>query len=274
MTPKLSVVIPCYNMGQFVPDAIESVLSYPNQDKIELIIVNDGSNDDGFTKQVLDGYQAKNLHIIHQENKRLGNARNTGIKAAKAPYVLPLDSDNKIRHAYIDKGIQTLDQNPEVGIYYGDNEQFGDIEQVVVLGHFDASRILVKNYIDACVVLRKSAWESVHGYDENMPVMGYEDWDLNLRLFAKGWSFKYINEVMFDYRVRENSMLVNSNKNKDLLLEYMFAKESLKPLKPIREKLIANEACQTELNNFKKRKLIKLAMKLEKPLKSINNLFR
>ncbi|TYA56643.1 glycosyltransferase family 2 protein [Formosa maritima] len=274
MSVKLSVVIPCYNMGAYVTEAIDSVLSYPNQDLIEIIVVNDGSNDQGFTKSVLEAYTNSNITIIHQENQGLGAARNNGIKVSRAPFIIALDADNKLRHEYIDYGISILEANPTIGIVYGDNRQFGVNNQDIIVGSFDVSRLLKKNYIDACVVLRKTAWESVHGYDENMPIMGYEDWDLNMRLFFKGWQFKYVQEICFDYRLRENSMLVTSNKNKDLLIDYMFSKPELEQAKLLRDKIIGYYDYKEILKNFKKRKVIRAAIKLERPIKSINKLFK
>ena len=274
MNPKLSIVIPCYNMGAFVKDAVDSVLNYPDISNIEIIIVNDGSNDDGFTLGVLDGINSPHVQVIHQENKGLGNARNTGIGSARSPYVIPLDADNMIRHEYIDKGIAILDKNPKACMAYSDNHHFGEINKDATIGPFDASKIIVKNYIDACVVLRKSAWESIDGYDEKMPVMGYEDWDLNLRLYLGGWQFEYINEVLFDYRVRENSMLVNSNDNKEILLDYMFSKPALGQAKLIRDKLVQLNSLTDEFSNMKKRKMIKMALNLEKPIKKFLNIFK
>ena len=167
-----------------------------------------------------------------------------------------------------------MDKHPEIGAVYSDNKQFGLHDQKVIVGDFDAAKLLNKNYIDACLVLRKSAWQSVNGYDQKMPVMGYEDWDLNMRLFFKGWQFKYVNEVLYDYRVRENSMLVTSNKNKALLLEYMFSKPELQQAKLLREKVIGFYDLETKLDNLKKRKIISAALKIEKPIKSISKHFK
>ena len=127
--------------------------------------------------------------------------------------------------------------------------------------------ILKKNYIDACLVLRKSAWQSVNGYDQQMPVMGYEDWDLNMRLFFKGWQFKYLNEVLYDYRVRENSMLVTSNKNKSLLLNYMFSKPELQQAKLLRDKVVGFYDLENKLDNLKKRKVISAIKSISKRFK-------
>lgn len=274
MNPKLSIVIPCYNMGDYVTNAISSALDYPDQDAIEVIVINDGSDDNGHTAKILDTYTQNNVRIVLQKNQGLGAARNNGIKLAKAPYIIPLDADNKLRTEYIRLGIEILHSHPEVGLVYGDLQQFGTIDQSVSVGPFDASKLIHKNYIDACAVIRKSAWASIDGYDEKMPIMGYEDWDLNMRLFCKGWQFHYVNKVLYDYRVRDNSMLVNSNKNKELLLDYMFAKPELKQAKHLREKIVGYYELSEAFNRFKSRKLIKVAMKIEKPIKRIAKLFR
>jgi len=274
MNPKLSVVIPCYNLGAYVHEAIASILSYPKQDEVEIIVVNDGSNDNGYTEGVLDEYRHKNLKVIHQDNKGLGHARNTGIQISKAPYLILLDADNKIRHEYITLGISILNSNPDIGVVYGDNHQFGLKNQEVVVGNFDISKLLKRNYIDACVVLRKKAWESVNGFDEKMPVMGYEDWDLNMRLFFKGWQFKYVNKILFDYRVRKYSMLVDSIKNVVLITDYMFSKPELQQAKLLRNKILALDRSEARLNVLKNRKIIRVALKIAEPLEAVAKLFK
>jgi GT2 family glycosyltransferase len=64
---------------------------------------------------------------------------------------------------------------------------------------------MIQNYIDACIVMRKKVWEAAGGYDKMLSA--YEDWDFNLCAFELGWKFYYINEIMFEYRVRKDSML-------------------------------------------------------------------
>lgn len=265
---KLSVVIPCYNMGDFVKEAVVSVLEYSEQEDIEIIIVNDGSDDDGYTKSILDTFKQSNLSVIHQSNKGLSNARNTGIKNARSKYVLLLDADNKIRTDYITKGIKELDNDLDIAMVYGDLKKFGVENFVSTVGEFDIIKVLVKNYIDACVVLRKSAWEAVGGYDVKM-VNGYEDWDFLMRLYLKGWSFKYVNTVLFDYRVRDGSMLVNSNRMREDLIHYIFSKPEYVQLKKIRTVLLNYKDAQAELNSLKNRRLIRYVLKLEKTLKNI-----
>lgn len=207
---KLSVVIPCYNHGEFILQAIASVESC--QAKVyEILIVNDGSTDP-LTQKVLQALSDRGYSVINQENQGLAIARNHGISLAKGRYILPLDSDNKIRPNYITKAIEILDNEPEVGVVYGNFEFFGGVTGVQEVPEFDINLILRGNYIDACAVFRKTAWQDAGGYDGKIPEqLGYEDWDFWLSVAEKGWHFYHIDEVLFDYRLRSNSMVSRCN---------------------------------------------------------------
>jgi glycosyltransferase involved in cell wall biosynthesis len=207
-------------------DAISSVEEC--QEKVyEIIIVNDGSTDP-YTCEVMEQLKKKGYFVVEQENLGLSAARNTGIKLAKGQYILPLDSDNKIRPNYIFKGIEILDKLPEVGVVYGDAEYFGDKSGLWKVPEFDLRLLLLGNYIDACAVFRKSVWEDCGYYDTEMPIQGYEDWNFWLSIAEKGWKFYHIPEVLFDYRVRSGSMVTNCNipENQRLLIQYVANKHS------------------------------------------------
>ncbi|WP_242057011.1 glycosyltransferase, partial [Planktothrix sp. FACHB-1355] len=120
----VTVVIPCYNQGEFILEAISSVESC--QDRVyEILVINDCSTEK-VTLKVLDYLKENGYCIIeHERNLGLAEARNTGVKKARGRYILPLDSDNKIRPEYITKSMEILDKYPEVGVVYGDAEFFG-----------------------------------------------------------------------------------------------------------------------------------------------------
>jgi glycosyltransferase involved in cell wall biosynthesis len=217
MTPLLSIIMPCYNHGQYIEEAIGSVELCADKHLYELIILNDGSTD-ACTVQVLEQLSQKGYNVVHQKNQGLGAARNNAIKLAKGKYILPLDSDNRIRPAYIYEGIKVLEASNEVAVVYGDAEFFGEKTGRNQVGEFNLQRIMLGNYIDACAVFRKSVWEELGGYDEKMPVMGVEDWDFWLRTAFKGYRFVYINEVLFDYRVLKNSMLRSIDNDRKMLV--------------------------------------------------------
>lgn len=221
----ISVVIPCFNHGEYILDAIASVEA-SGEVNYELIIINDGSTD-AYTLSVLDKLRDRSYHVVDLENQGLANARNHGIAIASSRYILPLDSDNKIRPDYMRKGIDKLDESPEIGIVYGDVEFFGETTGVWSLPDFDLYRLMIGNFIDACAVFRKQVWQDCGGYDPHMPdKLGYEDWDFWLSAAEKGWQFWHIPEVMFDYRTRSDSMVQTCKQpiNQKRLVHYICAK--------------------------------------------------
>ena len=223
---KVSIVIPCYNQGKFIDDALNSVEKINDKSLYEVIIVNDGSTDT-FTNQRLKELSDTGYQVIFQENKGLAMARNVAVAASKGQYILPLDSDNMIRAEYVYKAIQVLDTDPAISIVYGDAQQFGDEGGIMLQGPYNMQRLMISNYIDACAVYRRAVWEANNGYDSKMPYTGIEDWDMWLNASFKGLGFHYIDEVLFDYRVLSTSMIRNlkaSKKKGDANLEYLIRK--------------------------------------------------
>ncbi|GAB5564468.1 MAG: glycosyltransferase family A protein [Winogradskyella sp.] len=241
MSPKLSIILTCYNLGAYLKEAVDSVMTYKEQDNVQLIIVNDGSTEK-LTLDVLNkiDLEYKNVIILSQENQGLAMARNNGINLAKGNYIIPLDADNKIRHGFINDAIKILDEEDHIDMVHGNAEFFGKREGIWKVKPFEISEMVLNNYIDACACFRKSVWERLSGYDTNMPVMGFEDWDFWLRMHRNGFSFKYIDKVFFDYRVREKSMISNAWEHRNDLISYIFDKEELHHYKVLRDTLIEN----------------------------------
>lgn len=224
--PKVSVIIPCYNHGKYILDAINSVEKVEDKSLYELIIVNDGSTDE-FTNKQLQELADKGYNVIFQKNSGLATTRNNAIALAKGEYILPLDADNMIRPEYIYEGIKILDSDPSISIVYGDAELFGDETGSMKQGPYNLQKLMIFNYIDACAIYRRSVWEANGGYDKNMAYAGIEDWDLWLGSSFRGVKFKYIDKVLFDYRVLHNSMIRQLHASKlrsDANVEYMINK--------------------------------------------------
>ena len=203
---KISVVIPCFNHGHFIREAIESVERAPEAGIFEIIIVNDGSTDQN-TIEVLRALSAEGYTVLDQKNAGVGAARNAGIRAASGKYILPLDSDNKIRSDVVIEAMRKMDEDDSIDVAYGDANHFGTQNRIWKAGDFNLRRMMIRNSIDACALIRKATLERFGGYDEKKPVLGFDDWDLWLRIgFAEG-TFFYLEKIMIDYRVREDSML-------------------------------------------------------------------
>lgn len=215
--PLVSVVIPCYNYGQYVGETVKSALgsTYPN---IEVVIVNDGSTD-RHTLEVLKEL-AKTCTVIHQPNMGLPAARNAGINASRGKYVLPLDADDLIAGTLIEIGVWLLEEHPEYSYIYSGVRLFGTQNYTWDIPPYNFYELLMHNIIPATSLLRKNAWAAVNGYDENMRA-GYEDWDFWIRLGRSGHTGYKIEDNLFFYRKHGPSMLSESNRGHDALVKYV-----------------------------------------------------
>jgi glycosyltransferase involved in cell wall biosynthesis len=205
---KVSVIIPCFNHGEFLPEAVTSVTQM-SRDDVEAIVVDDGSTDEVTCRQV-EKLVAQGIKVIRQVNKGLAAARNAGVLASQGEYILPLDADDRLRSGWIDRAIQILDSDPKVGIVYGDTEYFGTRVGRCHVGPFSLDRLLRWNLIHAFALYRRCVWKQNRGYDGTMPVQGFEDWDFWLGALEHGWQFAYVPEVFFEYRQAEQSMITRA----------------------------------------------------------------
>jgi len=223
--PKVSVVIPCFNHGEFLPEAIASVTA-AKRDDVEIIVVDDGSTDER-TRSETDKLIARGIKVIRRENWGPAAARNTAILASQGEYIFPLDADDHIRPGCLDHGIRILDASPEVGVVYSDGEFFGIRTGRWHIGPFDRDRLLQWNYIAACALFRRSIWVQNGGYDEAKVVQGLEDWDFWLGALQHGWQFAYVPEVFFDYRVATESMITSTFGSEPEIAKFIAAKHGL-----------------------------------------------
>lgn len=223
-TPLVTVVIPCFNHGKFIEAALASVKQQPYQN-VEVIVIDDGSTDT-YTIEVLQKISGE-VKVLHQPNSGPSVARNHAIRQSRGEYILALDSDNKIRPAYITQAVFILNQQPEVGVVYGDFQYYGSQNNVKQQLEFDIRKQLLYNLFDMCAVFRRKVFDDVGGFDEFMSKPGLEDWDFWISVFEMGWRFHHLKEVMFDYYTNETSRTNQvANKNLGLLQDYVWKKHA------------------------------------------------
>ena len=173
-TPVISIIVPCYNQAEYLPETLNSVLAqtYSNW---ECVIVNDGSPDN--TDTIAKGYLKKDNRIkyVYQENKGLATARNTGICNSIGEYILPLDADDLIAPTYIEKAIDRFSQFPETKLVYCKGHTFGSSNHPMVLADYDYDTFIWGNCIFCSALYRRSDYDKTPGYNANM-VYGLEDW--------------------------------------------------------------------------------------------------
>lgn len=199
--PRLSVVIPCHDDGDYLVDAVASVER--NAPGAELIVVDDGSTQPR-TREVLAALREAGHRVIEQPHAGLSAARNAGIAASSGDYFLPLDADNRLLPGYAAEAIALLDADPAAGVVYGDRREFGARNCDVPVPELDLPTMLWSNYIDACAVVRRAVWNDCNGFD--VAFSDWEDWDFWLGAAKRGWRFVHLPRPTFEYRIRPDSL--------------------------------------------------------------------
>lgn len=196
-TPFISVVIPCYNDGAYLPETI-SKLKQQTYTHFEIIVVNDGSTDAN-TLAVLDELSTKGIQVLHKTNGRMSSARNHGVKHARGTIIAALDADDYFHPSFFEKAIAILGKKEEVAVVTSHIQLFGDFTETARPRGGNAYNFLFNSECPACAIVRKSCWDEVGGYDEQM-TMGYEDWEFYIRITRRGWLVEVIQEKLLFYR--------------------------------------------------------------------------
>lgn len=220
--PRVSVIIPCYNDGQYLEGAIASARSQTYRD-IEIIVVNDGSNDPA-TLKILADIEGGNVKVLHKTNGHLSSARNHGIRHASGDIIVTLDADDRFDNTFVEKGVSVLDGDVATGAVTCYLKSFGLKKfRWKPLGG-NVINFLYRQESCASAMFRKECWDKCGGYDEEMK-SGYEDWDFWIRLTAAGWRVHVLKEYLLNYQIRENSMLLTqSEPRREEIVNYILEK--------------------------------------------------
>ncbi len=198
----MTVVLPCYNAHRYLEQAVDSVHRQTVKD-VEIIVVNDGS-DHPETLGLLERL-GSDVTVIHQKNRGLPGARNTGFTAAKGRYVLPLDCDDWIEPEFLDVSLRVLRETPDAAFVFSnlalEDELSGELDK-----SYNFFEQLFLNQLPYALLLPRELWVTVGGYDETMRD-GYEDWDFNIRLSRKGFHGVSTHRPLMHYRVSSQGML-------------------------------------------------------------------
>lgn len=194
---KVSIVIPCYNHWQYLPEALESALCQTHDDT-EIIVVDDGSTERP-PASLLQLLEQKGIALIEIANSGPSFARNTAIEKAQGELILPLDADDGLAPTYVEEAIQVFRNDDNAGIVYCDAEFFGDETGKWELPPYNFPDILLDNYIFASAVFRKDDWHRAGGYNVNMK-HGWEDHDFWLSIIELKRTIVRIPKTLFRYR--------------------------------------------------------------------------
>jgi glycosyltransferase involved in cell wall biosynthesis len=217
-TPLVTVICLCFNQGDYVLAAIQSVMSQSYQN-VQLIIIDDASTDGSVS--VIEDFL--NTHpeipfIKQAENTGNCKAFNQALKFAKGEYIIDLAADDVLLPERIQQGVSTFASNDsEYGVNFSDAAYINEKSEVIKQ-HYDRDtsgqlisevpqgdvfKDVVQSYFicSPTTMIKKSLFDELGGYDESLV---YEDFDLWVRA-SRNWKFCYTDHILVHKRVLPNS---------------------------------------------------------------------
>lgn len=200
--PKVSVVVPCFNAGATIDQAIASILAQ-TYDNIEIVVVDDGSTD-ADTRERLEHADWPRTTVARQENAGPAAARNHAIRLSSGVFILPLDADDTIEPSYVEKAVAAMLGNSEVGIVYCKAMRFGSESGPWGLPAYSLRELVIDNVIFVTSLFRRLDWERVGGFSQSLK-RGVEDYDFWVKIVGLGRDVVQLDEYLFNYRIQEVS---------------------------------------------------------------------
>jgi glycosyltransferase involved in cell wall biosynthesis len=202
-SPRIAVVVPCYNHGAYLPDALASVAAQTFRD-FEVVVVDDGS-DDPETRRVLDSLETQRMRVVRTAHRGLPAARNAGARETSAPLLCMVDADDRLAPEWLAKGVARLDADPGLSFVSHWLRAFGDEHWEWRPERCDFPALLARNTVNGAALVTRAAFRDAGGFDESFTT-GCEDWDFWITLVERGHRGDIIPEVLFHYRRRPDSM--------------------------------------------------------------------
>jgi len=196
---RVSIIIPCYNYGAFLAEAIESALAQTYPD-IEILVMDDGSRD--HTPEVARQFGSR-IQYLRTPNRGHGATLNDALRRITGTYYICLDADNSLLPDYVSKTVAVLESaGPGIDFVYTQREYFESGSGISTAPAYDLKRLKIRNYIDTCALIRTVLGRR-HGYDEKLI---QADYDFYLTLAEQGSRGVLLNEPLFRYRIHSSSM--------------------------------------------------------------------
>lgn len=236
MISKLvSIIIPCYNVGEYLQRFIDSVLSQ-TYDKIELIFINDGSQDntEAIIKKNIKNIEKRGFQYVYikQENKGLGGAINTGLKNVNGEFFCWPDPDDILTDKSIEKRVDFLERNEHYAVVTSDAEVYNSTNLNSFIykiskwseDNYNENQFLLllqskSIFCPGCHLVRTTKFLEANPKNEIYPARRGQNWQLLLPLYYK---FKrgFLDEPLYKYIIYENSMSNSDTSFDDRMKRY------------------------------------------------------
>jgi glycosyltransferase involved in cell wall biosynthesis len=224
-SPRLSVVIPYFQLPDFITETVDSALASTLKD-IEVIIVDDGSADTR-SPEVLAVLEARSqVRVLRQENAGVAAARNFGVANARANYVALLDADDLVMPTYYERCVALLDLYDNVGFVGSWNDDFdeqGTIRHWPTFNPEPPMQLIFNTTNCQGLVTRKEAYNIGGGHDSGLK-MFLDDWEAVISMLANGVRGIMIPAPLFRYRIRQGSIFRSKADQWLINYEYIISK--------------------------------------------------
>lgn len=214
---KYSIIVPVYNVEQYLCECVDSILNQETNATMEIILVDDGSSDG--SGNICDMYAQKynTIKVIHGLNQGVSRARNVGIQAASGEYILFIDADDRWKKSLLDTLLQLINESPDV-VLFGSVRFKGECEEGTpivsrVIPDGESGPLFLQKLFSAQAIPLTASWSygfrrkfletNKIEFDESMIVS--EDFDFNMACLQRATSVKGTSEILYEYRIREQS---------------------------------------------------------------------
>lgn len=242
----ISVIVPIYNVEKYLTKCLDSIISQTYKN-LEIILVDDGSLDN--CPKICDEYAKKDkrIMVIHKENGGLSDARNAGLEIAKGKYIQFIDSDDSINKFMIEKLYNVIIKNNseialcKINIVYDDKKLLLDEINLDKLSCDNIVNLFIKNNCEHkkdSIITDGITWSSCRGLYRRDIIgdirfikdMISEDFFFNIDVIRKCKRISVINEGLYDYYQRSNSIVRTYNEKK-LQKRILFSEKALEKVK-------------------------------------------
>ncbi len=220
----LSVIVPYYNMGEYVREALESIINTTYPDK-EIIIVNDGSDELESLTVLYEVQEQYPVEIIHKKNGGLSSARNAGAEAARGEYIAFLDSDDMISSEYYEWAIKLLQHYDNVSFIGCWAQYFEGSEKIWPAWNPEPPYLLIHNLVNSSALVLRRRDFLLYGMNDPKMEYGMEDYESVVNMVKNGCMGIVIPKPLFQYRIRSNSMSSHFNNNNMAYLQRLISEK-------------------------------------------------
>jgi glycosyltransferase involved in cell wall biosynthesis len=219
----LSVIIPFYNLGEYVKECVASIVGSTHKD-IEVIIVNDGSTDPQSIQVLKELELLPAVKVMHKKNEGLAKSRNYGARSAGGEFMAFLDADDKVHPDYYSKAIKVLQQYNNVSFVGCWVQWFGKKNGVWPTWNPEPPYFLAHNSVNSSSLVYKTVAFLKGGLNDPELVYGIEDYESVVNMLSNGCRGVVLPERLFYYRIRQNSMFRSLSRYK-ILYSYSYIAE-------------------------------------------------